>query len=344
MCRIYLTVVALALALVSCRKEALADEPLVRIEFNITQADASRATGVSASAENRVNRWALLVYSVTDGALEAYGTSGNASGIVCSLPAGTYDVRAWVNYPTTGSWAFNPSQLGTLSAFESRGTALGSNAVGDLMMAGGERMTFTAGDGASKSVTVRRLVAKAGVERISVNMTNPAHRAMTFTVRNIFLTNVYQRSSLGSDPGVSALSSNQGLWFNAMGLRSVLNGALDALVCDLNVNRTIADGGSYDTPHYFYFFPNPVVDDNRSSVWSVRRTRLVVEAVHGGNTCYYVVTLPLSVRNRTYIITELRISQPGSLTPEQDTPYAMEVVFAPEIEGWRSPYNVSEQS
>lgn len=338
-----------ALAVSSCRKESLSGEDgMVSVEFNVGGVVAdSRMVSPSASSEAHIDRWALLLFAEQDSKLIACGTSGNASGIVCTIPAGNYFVRVVVNYPTAGDNAFVPQSVGTLNAYRSFVALLGSNAPGSLMMTGAETIAFTPSSATqSISVPVRRLVAKAGVERITTAFTNPAHAAKTFTVRKIYLTNVYTRTKLEQDYTPTGLPVSSSYWYNRMGLRADESAvaANDALLGDLAVNRVIANGTSYETPHYFYFYPNPVQNDRRSTSWTVRHSRLVVEASLDGQVYYYVVTLPASSRNRTYVVSEMRILQPGSITPEEETPYAMEVTFDTSTQGWQGWYNVQESS
>ena len=84
--------------------------------------------------------------------------------------------------------------------------------------------------------------------------------------------------------------------------------------------------------------------DNRSGIWIRRLTRLVIEAEIGERTYYYTITLPVSERNKTYIIEEAVIRKLGSRDPEMEEPGSIDVVFRASVEDWPPEYNVTENS
>ena len=62
-------------------------------------------------------------------------------------------------------------------------------------------------------------------------------------------------------------------WYNK--LKYFQNDSYDSILKD-EINTAVT--GYYKTEHVFYCYPNPHLDDDFSSTWSERPTRLVVEA------------------------------------------------------------------
>lgn len=345
--RLFVTAIALLAALVSCQKPQKPDdaveEPTEKeFVFVIGDAPQTRLTGVTYAAESNVSRWALYLF---DSNGNRYGNPVQVSGngqTVLTLPIGnTYTVCAVVNYPNS----FSVTNVSTLSGLESTASNLGDNALSNFVMYGSCSLSVSVNTPPSVSIPVSRLVAKTGIQNITVNMTDDFYANETFTLKGIYVTNAYTRSTFGADPTPAGTRS---LWYNTMGWHGTgsasTSTALDNLTGHVGMNRTIANGTTFQAAEYFYFYPNKTSDDTTSSLWSVRHTRLVIEASIGATTYYYVVTLPVSVRNNTYIATAVNITQPGALDPEQPTPYAMSVVFSTSTDDWAGPVNVEELS
>ena len=81
----------------------------------------------------------------------------------------------------------------------------------------------------------------------------------------------------------------------------------------------IADGSTLQAGQYFYVYPNPVTEENaEGSSGTSLLTKLVVEASLDGNTCYYTISLPDLQSNKTYTISSLTITRPGSDNPDEE--------------------------
>ena len=224
---------------------------------------------------------------------------------------------------------------------------------------------MTIGDSGTRYISVERIVAKAEVTKVTVNMSEDIWKAKAFILKRMYLTNVctlYAGSVYGSDWFWA-----RNLWYNTMGYHTSGSGyyngseavtgtseAMDALTGDDSINAVItADGGTYETAHTFYFCPNIVTEeqDQPGALWSwenggscYHRTRLVLECSLDGTTYYYVVSLPPSERNNSYIMSDVTISRPGSTDPEVETPGAVTVTWATATDDWYGPYTVTENS
>ena len=339
----------LALA-ASCDRNRIdpAPEETCDVEFRLTTEGETRATGVSAANEERINRWALFVFR--NGTLVTSGTSGSSASITKTLTSGaTYNVYAVVNYVTSGTGSFNPSSVTTESALTGTESYLAGNSLTSLQMYGADTFTATGGS-QTKNIPVYRLVSKVGVKMVTVNMSNPAIAAQTFVLNNIWMDNVYSRTTFGSDYTYNQLSATRSMWYNTMNRHasgSCTNPSCpDAILEDWGINATVAQGSSHNVEHWFYVVPNATTaaQDNRTSSWSRRCTRLVIQATIGGKVNYYVVTLPGMLRNNSYTINDAVITNTGSEDPEQVVPGSINVVFSTSDPAWEGPVTITEES
>lgn len=348
-------IVALAVAsfltgLVGCSKPSAKDTPFIpesydewfpgaeRCEFFIggSASEETKATSVTYSNESRINRWGMYIFA-SNGSYVTSAASSAGEGVQKFLHPGTYTVVALVNYPTSGTYAINPAVKGSINTLSSLYSALVPRledmALNSLMMYGVDTFTINEGSTLLKTVDVRRLVSKVGIKKISLDWTNPGHAAEDFTLKHIYLTNVFGVQQLSADIERSAMSTDKGNWFNAMGYHGsgsrTMTDAVESMTADRNINTVIADGSSVSTEHYFYAFPNACYQGEgvTSSSWSVRSTCMVIEATCGGQTYYYRIALPAMGRNKTYIADEVVINNLGSLDPNQDVANSMTVRF-----------------
>ena len=306
------------------------DDGLAPVEFSIGE-PATRSTLQNESA---VGHWSLFVFRSEDNGLELSATSSDGGSITRKLQLDkTYRIYAAANTPS----GFNAASISSESALFAYASTLGDNA-SSLVMFGGGEYTIATGQ-TSQNIPVNRLACRLGVERVTVNMSEPYYASKTFVLKGIWPSNVYTGSALGDDHSAATiLSSGAGSWLNPMGTAS-----WDAVT---GIDRTIAQGGSYDANCYFYAYPN-VLDsayDNHDATWSPRCTRIVIHATIDGVDNYYLVTIPSMVRNNSYVVTTCTITKPGSRDPEIPTDGAIEVTFSTDTDGWDGPVEVSEES
>ena len=324
-----------ALVLAGCDR---AGEPVpgdVEVVFSVV-GEATRGTGTAGEAA--VDGWALLLYR--DGRLAEAGTSDSGAAIRKTLPAGGYTAFAVVNPPA----GFQPAGYATPEALAGAASALADNAPGRLTMAGSRTVTVPVPDGATQRIGVDRLVAKAGIRKVSVSFTNPELAALPFRLTGIYLTNCYGQNRYGSDWSADDIRSDAALWHNRMGFHA--EAGVNGLLAETGLDIPVSADHPHTQEHVFYFYPNPLPEaqDSRSGTWTRRRTRLVLEARIGGRTYYYPVTLPPSQRNKTYLIEEAVIRKLGSTDPERDEPGAIDVAFSAVPDGWAPEYTVTENT
>ena len=307
----------------------------VEVVFSVA-GEATRVTEPAGEAD--VDDWALLLYR--DGRLTEAGTSDSGAAIRKTLPAGDYTAFAVVNPPS----GFLPASFLTPEALAGATSVLGDNAPGRLVMAGSRMVTVPVPDGATQRIGVDRLVCKAGIRKISIAFTNPELATLPFRLKGIYMTNCYGSSRYGSDWTVGEIRSDASAWHNRMGFHA--EAGTDRLLAETGLDIPITADRPHVQEHIFYFYPNPLPEalDSRAETWTLRRTRLVLEARIGTQTYYYPVTFPASQRNRTYLIEEVVIRKLGSTDPEKDEPGAIEVTFSTVLDAWAPEYSVTENT
>lgn len=303
------------------------------VTFSILGADTRTTV---TSSEGRVNRWTLLLYR--EGKLIDVGISGSTSSIQRSLVAGTYTAYAVANPPSS----FVPESYTTIAKFSAAESDLRDNSLSQLVMVGNQTISVPVRNGRPQTIGVNRLVAKVGINKISVDFTDPALQSRTFRLKAIYLTNCYGETHLSSDMGASEMKADASCWYNRMGFHSIPG--VDALLADQAIDAIITASSPYGKEHHFYCYPNQADRDSRSEEWSIRHTRLVLEAEIGGRTYYYPITLPSMQRNKTYIVEEAIIRKLGSNDPEKDEPGSVDVVFDTTTSDWGPSYTVHENS
>ena len=237
------------------------------------------------------------------GQLTAYGRNRAGEGAVTlSLPAGP--AVCWVGANLKSDLSSVTSEASLLS----RTVRLEDSSPGRMEMYG--RASFTVGKDASVSVPVGRPLSKVQVCRVIADFSSPAYRAMPFRLKAVYLVNVRGSAPLGGsgDPG-------DAVWYNR-GRRAVHPG--DELTTEF-LDVVLQQGGKvrgYAQVHSFWCLPNPVRTDSSSSPWSPRYTRLVLECQLGEVTWYYPVDIPQPEANTLYRVDEVRITGPGSPSPD----------------------------
>ena len=308
------------LLLAGCRGTAGDPSEKVDITFSILGADTRTTV---TTGERSVDRWTLMLFR--EGRLIDVETSGSNSPIQCSLEAGSYSACAIANPPSS----FRPEAYSSFAKFSKAESDLRDNSLSQLVMFGSRTISVSSQNDRPQSIGVNRLVAKVGIRKISIDFTDPALQAKTFRLKAIYLTNCYGKTHLRSDENASEIDSDAGI---------------DALLADQGIDIMITASTPYVQEHHFYCYPNQTEQDSRSESWSVRHTRLVLEAEISGKTYFYPITLPTMQRNKTYIVEEAIIRKLGSTDPEKDEPGAIDVVFDTSIGDWDPTYTVHENS
>lgn len=327
---------AVALSILSCTKSPIpeASSPTkMLVSFDVkTSAQTKMAPSPTSAQEEAINKLAILIYNGTN--LETYFESTEETSTVFALEPGTYNVAAIANYPVS----FSPSSATSLSTLRETASYLDDNSVGNLVMYGESSVTVTRSANERKYISIRRMVAKLGVKKITVNFTSPVVAEREFVLRKIYVTNAFRRSKFAGTVVPAATTS---LWYNRMGYAS---SPKNDLLADASINAAVAQGSSYSTEHYFYCYENTITasGDSNSFAWSPRCTRLVIEATVGSETYYWPITIPNIARNRTYFASEVIIKKLGSVSPDVFVPESADVEFYESVNDWDDTYDFVE--
>ena len=159
------------------------------------------------------------------------------------------------------------------------------------------------------AVDLGRLAAKVEIDNIVHATGNNA----TLSIKGIYLINVNTRCNLSAATPLCEWRQKQGYVASET---SVVPKTADILSPAVSIPRD----STYRVHHYFYCYPNLTGSDTSAAAWSPRYTRLVVEALYNGVTCYYPINIVgtnnLLEANKLYKIETLRITGPGSTSPD----------------------------
>ena len=292
----YLVTAALAaLAIGSCtREKADIDGKPVEVNVTILGTAPTRATSVTYANESKVNN--LQVYVFNGGKLEDYRDAGAEMTAQLTATSGERTVWALVNAPTL-------KDVTTESELKAHVSQLSDNQTDGFVMSGFTTQELK--DGGTVPVTVKRIVSRVSVKKISTDF-QYALAEETLTIDGIYLINVAADNDYAADGTPSQ-------WVNKLGHK---DNAYDKYLYDKLSSTTVTNKKAYEKEHVFYPYPNPTQDDTYDATWSPRHTMLVVEVTFQGKKGYYPVVLPVLERNKTYVIDEMVIRhRPG------DEPY-----------------------
>jgi len=295
-----------SLATIACQKEndctvCSKGEP-VEVTVSIDGTGMSKSTGNSYANESKVNNLQILAFNA-NGELENYNSVDNEMSVTMLASSGEKTIWAVVNAPSL-------EEITTLEDMNGTLTGLADNALDSFIMTGSVTAELT--DGAVVAVTVRRLVARVSVSKITTSFPDtPAFEGKTLKVKGIYMLNVSGavRYSLEGEPI---------LWYNKLKHEDE---QADSFLFDA-LDRTIENNSSYEVEHTFYPYPNNTdigvkeIDEESRGIWSPRRSILCIEVEYDGVTGYYPIELPVIERNKAYLIEEVLITRaPG------DKPY-----------------------
>lgn len=316
-------------AVISCeRKEGPqpvnADTDMAMLEVRM-QSEGTKVSGAGGAEENAVSDYQVLVYDMASRSLEAYEKPDHdAVDVQFQCRVGKKEIVVLANAP-------DMSDMVSYDAFLKAKSYLSDNSEGCLVMEGHAPMDLSV-SGGSVTVDLRRMVSKVILDGITVDFEHDEYDELDFVLKKIYLTNVAGDMTYGAE------TADPDQWYNKIGQTSSED--VDGMILD-NLNDVNLKGGTdYTSSHHFYCYPNPYEDDDFSSQWSPRPTRLVVEAELGEETFYYPVSLPVLERNNRYHVT-LHIVRPGARTPEQDMD-RQTASFTINIVGWQGSSSVSE--
>lgn len=280
----------LPLLLSSCNKERVespaAPSPAkekVSVALDIANAVSTRASGASySSAEGTVSSVQFFCFdsSISGSPLEASASVSSASAKL-DITTGSKRIYALVNAPSVSP--ANESEL--LSAV----TKFSDNSLSSFVMVSptGSDAQYNVTSGTSSILlSVKRLVAKILVEKLTAAFESESYRALDFIVSDIYIDDAVSENDY-------SLSKTSGFTY-IDGSEDATNGsAVTGMIHESGLSYNLKNSASSSVEHGFYVYPNP------SSV----RTKLCVKASLNGSEQLYSFEIPMEIeRNKIYKI------------------------------------------
>lgn len=290
----------LSMTLCACNKETecrtCKEGRPVEVTVQINGTTMTKSTGNTYANESKVNNLQIMAFNAA-GDLESYIAKDkeeltNELSVKLVASSGEKTVWALVNAPSLG-------EVQTLEALESTVSALSDNDLDNFVMTGFTEEVFS--DGAVVGITVKRLVARVSIAKISTEFPDtPAYQGKTLSIKGIYMLNV--------PSGVNyALNEAPAQWYNKL---SHADEEADKYLYD-GLDMNLDNNSSYDVEHAYYPYPNSVdnsvknIDEVDRETWSPRRSILCIEVEYDGKTGYYPLEMPVIERNKTYSIEEV---------------------------------------
>ncbi|MBQ9400095.1 MAG: hypothetical protein IJU27_05595 [Bacteroidales bacterium] len=299
-----------------------------------TIAGPSLTKGTSDAFENTIHDLQIGVYRES-GLLVAYGSAqGSSPSVTLNVPVGgtqKHFIRAYVNgsslnmgsYPTIGQLLGSYTNL-----LSNRGS--GVNAL--EMMGGSDTTVLTANS--VYAIPVRRCASKVEIDTIK----NAVNTNADIKIEKIYLINVNKRMRYDWALGAEVYDWGQKMRYDASET-ALLPFTAEVFPTPVSVSAS----SPHTTKHYFYCYANKTTSDSSSSTWSPRFTRLVVEATYNGEKCYYPINIVGSGNSglspgKLYRITSLKITGPGSTSPDQPLQKGS-ITVNMTVTGWEQGFN-----
>lgn len=274
-------------------------------------APETKATAIDPDDEVKVNT--LQVIAFRNNVKDTYGTISNSDEITIQCGDGSRVVYAIVNGPDVSSINTPTDLLATMCTMD-------VTSISNFAMVGSQPVDLPASDAVEIEVT--RLASRVVVKKITRDFTVASEGAKTMNICGIYLGDAAIKNNLGGTyvPTLAADFEFRNCVFSTTPDARALGG--------LFAQFALADDSSYSTPHYFYTFPNPTVNDSASATWGARHTHLIIQVLVDNLTKYYNIPLPVLERNKSYEIDEITLTRLGASDPKnylQDTDFEISV-------------------
>lgn len=253
---------------------------------------------IITNSSQDLNVHSLQVFAFLNGVLDVYGEAQDDS-LVLSCTQGTRKFYALVNAPSLKS-------VGTEDELLAATSDLANSSLTSLEMIGSQNADISKTNRTVK-IDVTRLASRIVVSKITKAFSSASLQNEDFTVKRIYLVNASGQAKYGT-PGTPAL------WCNKKQFDENLNPKYKEFMIDM-VNTKIEN--EYTKTHTFYCYPNSTETDVNGGDFSARYTRLVIEAELGSQICYYPINLPDLKSNTSYNIADIKITKPGSTSPDE---------------------------
>ena len=314
--KLFIAAVA-AVALAACEEkineQTVSADEMVELKISIPSAVTKVSEKNEPGTPAAVHSLQVFLFD-EEGNLETSDIQEKESlGLPC-VP-GKKKVVAIVNAPEL-------SGVTSLTSLTSMTSKLSDNTIESMVMEGSVDIEVTANT--SVTIPVSRLAAKVVLRTVINSFELLTHQQMEFQVTAVYLVNVAGEKTYMTDDMPE-------LWYNKM--KNEEDEQAPNFICDKLTSQIIIPyNGTYTADKYYYCYPNPTTKDSSEEVWSERYTRLVVEALLGGEKLYYPITIPNVTKNTAYEIS-LKVTRPGSDSP--DVPVSGHVAeFKIQVQDW----------
>lgn len=292
-----------ALCLAGCASPVPSERGTVQVRVSLP---ATKGEAPSP-AERAIDRLDLFAFDA-DGHLESSWsmTEADADGVLEAtliLTRGSKSFYAVANAPAALEKA-----VGSLDDLRTAVSRFTDNAPGRLVMTGSAAAEVPTDK--PVPVSLAHIAARIEVGRITRAFTAPGLQDAAFTVTGISLMEVPATA-----PYFPERSGEQdGVHYNTCGTEAPGN-PLSSLLTETVRPQPVSPGQSADfSGHPLYAYPNPAPEAG-SDTETDRVTKVLVSTLLDGKPRFYALGLPGLARNRSYHISELVLTRPGTDIP-----------------------------
>ena len=347
--------VAAIAALVACNKQApdAGIRPAVpetsdaaTLTAKIVSPFNTKATVADEESEAKVNAIDVFVFRTVSGVsvVDGYKRIEAYQDVVVPCTKGSRKIYAIVNSDKDLSGVSTEAELCAIVSELKNNHSAG--ALTNFVMMGTKDVEITSET--TQDIAVDRLAARVWVKKITKNFSAAGLQDAHFEIVRMYLTNVVNQINLGRD---FVPDATEAYWYNMMQYDDTEGTEKDKFIlrtssCAGEVPGDRNAPGSVDlaVENAMYAYPNPTQSDNlegstgmykgpEGGPWSIRPTRLVIEATLDGQLYYYPITLPRLEYNKSYEISNLVITRPGSDDPDMPV-VGFDVPFHITVHDW----------
>lgn len=350
--------VAAIAALVACNKQApdAGIRPAVpetsdaaTLTAKIVSPFNTKATVADEESEAKVNTIDVFVFRTVSGSVsvvDGYKRIEAYQDVVVPCTKGSRKIYAIVNSDKDLSGVSTEAELCAIVSELKNNHSAG--ALTNFVMMGTKDVEITSET--TQDIAVDRLAARVWVKKITKNFSAAGLQDAHFEIVRMYLTNVVNQINLGRD---FVPDATEAYWYNMMQYDETAGKVDEKYKFILRTTSCAGEvPGDRDAPgsvdlaveNAMYAYPNPTQSDAlegstgmykgpEGGPWSIRPTRLVIEATLDGQLYYYPITLPSLEYNKSYEISNLVITRPGSDDPDMPV-VGFDVPFHITVNDW----------
>lgn len=292
----------MTMSIASCSQTETAPETQTKYNpIEITAKIGGLESKAVPSKDNEVivNKVQIFVFN-EDGSIDGYTSATQyTNNVKVRCTPGKKTIYAIVNGPD--------EKVESKSELEKKVSWLKDNADRNYIMTGFENSEL---DAASEvTIPVRRIAARIVLENVIRQFTSPALGDKQLDLTGVYAINVCGDISYD-------LSSSPTIWYNMQ--KNENTNDVSHLIYKSLSKQNIKNNTTIPVGAYIYVYPNSTTEDSFSMGGGPRKTRLIVEFVFNGKTCYYPITFDKIEANKTYTINNLTLTRPGGENPDSE--------------------------